>query len=284
MQISTKKLKLYQERTFRILPDLRLNSIDDAVSFVQERGFLYFWPIKGITLPNLWTAVAGDRIVADSHDDPGHITWGWKDEALGKRIWYYGKILRKKATLIDLNIVPYFYALSENYGNPEEDVRIQYQEGHLTLDAKLIFDSILENGPLDTISLRQKTRMTSKESNARFDRALSSLQADFKILPIGISDAGAWRYAFIYGLTHKYYPDVVDKARHIKVHQARKKLINLYFDSVGAAQFTDVIKLFRWKKKETFKAVQSLVEDEILVQNLEMATDRGEWIALSSLV
>ena len=49
-------------------------------------------------MPSLWTAVAGDRPVADAHDDPGHITWGWKDRSLDKKIWYYGKILRRKAT------------------------------------------------------------------------------------------------------------------------------------------------------------------------------------------
>ena len=27
-------------------------------------------------------------------------TWGWKDEALDKKWWYYGKLIRDKATLI----------------------------------------------------------------------------------------------------------------------------------------------------------------------------------------
>jgi hypothetical protein len=36
--------------------------------------------------------------VPNDHDDPGQITWRWKDDKLGKNIWYYGKILRRKAT------------------------------------------------------------------------------------------------------------------------------------------------------------------------------------------
>ncbi len=80
--------------------------------------------------------MAGDRPVADAHDDPGHATWGWKDGALQKKIWYYGKILRHKATIISLEIAPYFYALSENYGLPEEDYLIAYHEGRLTQSAK----------------------------------------------------------------------------------------------------------------------------------------------------
>lgn len=50
-----------------------------VVDFVNERGSVYFWPIKDVTLPSLWTAVAG------AHDDPGHVSWGWKDSLLGQR-------------------------------------------------------------------------------------------------------------------------------------------------------------------------------------------------------
>jgi len=283
MTISQELLQNYRNNTYRLDNKNKLHTIEDAAAFVKERGFVYFWPIKGIALPNLWAAVAGDRRVADAHDDPGHITWGWKDDALGKRIWYYGKILRKKATLIDLDVAPYFYALSENYGDPEEDVLIQYHEGHLTLEAKAIFESLLDNGPLDTVSIRRKTHLTSKESNSRFDRALSLLQSDFKILPVGISDAGAWRYAFIYDLTHRHYPDLLEKSRYIKEREARQNLLELYFRSVGAAQLRDIMKLFSWKKKEAEQAVESLVGIGILHNNQVMETKSGEWFALREL-
>ena len=281
--ISKETLQAYRAKTFRLDPNRKLLTPEDAAAFVKERGFVYFWPIKGITLPSLWSAVAGDRRVADAHDDPGHITWSWKDNALGKRIWYYGKILRKKATLIDLEVVPYFYALSENYGDPEEDVLIQYHEGHLTLEAKSIFEALLYNGPMDTISIRRKTRMTGKESNSRFDRALSLLQSDFKILPVGISDAGGWRYAFIYDLVHRHYSELPETARNIKERDARQKLTELYFQSVGAAQLRDVTKLFGWKKKDIENTLQSLVNTDFLLGDLELEKESGKWYCLGEL-
>ena len=73
--INLKKLKSHRALTFRLPPSPRVASPKAAIDFVNTRGFVYFWPIKGIDLPNLWTAVAGDRVVADKHDDPGHITW-----------------------------------------------------------------------------------------------------------------------------------------------------------------------------------------------------------------
>ena len=125
-------------------PAKPISSPSQALTFVNQRGFVFFWPIKGIDLPSLWTAVAGARPVADQHDDPGHITWGWKDNALSKRIWYYGKILHRKATMISLKVAPYFYALSENYGSPEEDHLLAYEEGRMTLAAKNIYDALLK--------------------------------------------------------------------------------------------------------------------------------------------
>jgi hypothetical protein len=276
-------IQTYRIKTFRLDQAHRLLTIEDAFNFVKERGFVFLWPIKGITLPNLWSAVAGDRQVADAHDDPGHITWGWKDQALGKRIWYYGKILRKKATMIDLDVAPYFYALSENYGNPEEDVLIQYHDGHLTLEAKSIFETLIKSGPLDTIAIRQKTRMTSKDSNYRFEKALSLLQSDFKILPVGISDAGAWRYAFIYDLTHRYHPELLEKARFIKRREARLRLTELYFLSVGAAKLGDLMKLFRWGKTESEQVIQTLLAKNFLSYENQEESNQRSMLCLTDL-
>src|SRR5512135_880040 len=101
-EIPREALDDYRARTYHLPPAARIQTPDQALEWVRERGFVYFWPIKGIDLPSLWVGVAGDRAVADAHDDPGHVTWGWKDSALGKRRWYYSKLLRKKATIVSL--------------------------------------------------------------------------------------------------------------------------------------------------------------------------------------
>jgi hypothetical protein len=280
--INIKRLQAHRARTFRLPPAKQISSQSQALTFVNQRGFVYFWPIKGIDLPSLWTAVAGDRPVPDQHDDPGHITWGWKDDALPKRIWYYAKILRRKATMISLDIAPYFYALSENYGSPEEDYLVAYNEGRLTQAAKNIYEALLKDGPLDSISLRKAARLTSaKESE--WNRALEDLQMDFKILPVGIAEAGAWKYAFIYQITARYYPDLPEQARFINESEARTKLLELYFLSVGAAQARDVNKLFGWGSELTNRTVARMVESERL-KAAEYPGKNGEWFAVTELV
>ncbi len=283
IEISAGRLKEYRRRTFRLLPDLRLESVEDALHFVNERGFVYFWPIKGVELPNLWAAVAGERPVANAHDDPGHVTWGWKDGMLDKRQWYYGKILRGKATMIALDIAPTFYALSENYGDPDQDYLQLYEDGLLSREAKLIYEALLREGPLDTVNLRRKIHMTGKASNSPFDRNLTALQRDFKILPVGVAEAGAWRYSFIYDLVHRHYPDLPEQARPIKRGQARQKLLSLTFASLGAATATEVRKVFQWPRKDLDRALKALVENETLRAGCQVEGQSGEYYARPAL-
>jgi len=280
--LDLKKLQTHRARTFNLPPSKRLSSPSQASTFVNKRGFIFFWPIKGIDMPSLWVAVAGNRVVADKHDDPGHITWRWKDGALDKKIWYYAKVLRKKATMISLDIAPYFYALSENYGSPEEDYLLAYEEGRLPQSAKQVYETLLNEGALNTIDLRRAAKLANaKESE--FNKALEVLQSDFKILPIGISDAGAWKYSFIYEIVPRHYPDLPERARKIGEREARAKLVELYFESVGAAQERDVNKLFGWKKELAARAIVGLVEKRNLVES-EHPKQKGKWFALPKLI
>ena len=279
--LDLKKLQAHRTRTFNLPPQKPLATPAQARRFVEVRGFTYFWPIRGIDLPSLWTAVAGDRPVADKHNDPAHVTWGWKDGALDKKCWYYGKILRRKATMISLEVAPYFYALSENYGSPEEDYLIAYREGRLPQPAKQIYETLLDNGALNTIDLRRLAKLANaKESE--FNKALEQLQADFKILPVGVAQAGAWRYSHVYEIVTRHFPDLPQQARAISESQARMKLLELYFASVGAAQLRDVTKLFGWKKELAERVVNKMTERGGIVA-VDHPRREETWLALKRL-
>ncbi len=282
-RLNPEKLKAYQDITFHLRATDRLANLEAAVTFVRERKFIYFWPITGITLPNLWTAVAGDRPVADAHDDPGHVTWGWKDTMLDQRRWYYAKVLRKRATIIALDFAPYFYALSENYGSFEDDFLTLYEQGRMTQEAKRVYEALLAEGPLDTVALRRATHLTSRESDYRFNRAVTDLQTDFKILPTGVARVGGWNYAFIYDIVGRYYPELPEQARFISEGDARTKLAEAYFRSVGAAQIKDLAKLFGWQHKAAEKVASQLVQSGLLRSGPELETKPGAWLALTEL-
>ncbi|HVN56384.1 MAG TPA: crosslink repair DNA glycosylase YcaQ family protein [Anaerolineaceae bacterium] len=282
--LDPEQLQAFRDRAFLIGQDRQLNSAEEAVEYVNQRGFVFFWPIKGVLFPSLWTAAAGDRPVPDEHDDPGHKTWGWKDSLLGQRRWYYGRVLHRRNAMVSLAAAPYFYALTENYGSPEEDYLLQYEQGRLTLEARLVYEALLTSGPLDTISLRRGAHLTSRDSDGRFNKALDVLQGDFKILPVGIAEAGAWKYAFIYEITARHFPDLPEQARYISEKEARIYLLRCYFQSMGVAQTGDLTRLFGWKPGDLEPPLRALFQAGELVPGVELTGKPGNWIALPDLL
>jgi hypothetical protein len=266
-----KRIEAYRKETFHTQSGSRLRTLEEALHFVNQRGFIFFWPIKGIEFPSLWTAVAGSREVANDHDDPGHVTWGWKDQMLDKKQWYYGRILRRKNTILSLEAMPYFYALTPNYGEYEIDYLNQYQQGLMTAESKAIYEALLFEGPLNTLALRQTSRMSSKSSTSRFQRALEQLQIEMKILPVGISKAGAWNYAFIYDIVPRHFTAIESEAQPISELEARAYILTQCLSSLGGETTLELKKLLRWKDKELNRTIDYMhgkntfqIEEEIL--------------------
>ena len=186
--------------------------------------------------------------------------------------------------MISLEVAPAFYALSENFGSPEEDYLYQYRDGTLTAEAKAIYEALLRQGPLHAIALRRATSMSDGTSSYRFNKGLEELQADFKVMPIGVAEAGAWNYAFIYECVHRHHPEFLEQAKNIEINEAQRLLVTLYLRSVGAVTLGDIVKIFWWPKREVETTVNSLVGDGVLVGGLEVKGQKGDWVALPELV
>ena len=124
--------------------------------------------------------------------------------------------------------------------------------------------------------------MNAKESI--FNRALEDLQKDFKILPVGIAEAGAWKYAFRYDITSRHMPELPEQARPIGEAEARRKLVECYLASVGATQTREIIKLFGWRPELTQRTVTGLVQNGRLVEGVSHPQMSGEWVAIPELV
>lgn len=282
--INAAKLEKYRAITFNTIPGKRLASSAEALEYVNKRGFVFFWPIKGFTMPSLWTAAAGDRPVADEHDDPGHITWTWKDELLPQKVWYYARVLRRRNTILSLEALPYFYALSPNYGDPENDYLDQYEQGLMTNEARLVYEALLRKGALDTISLRKEARLSGSGSDSRFNRALEDLQIEFKVLPVGVAEAGAWNYAFRYDLVTRHFPDLIAQAGAITEPQARRWILERYFTSVGAIEKREAIRLFGWRPEAFERTLKSMLADGIIAEDIEIEGKTNPHLALASLL
>jgi len=260
-----KEIERLRALNYRRTPGLRVRTVEQARDFVDQVGFCHFWPIKGIETPNLFHAIAGRvRPVPMEHDDPDiSKCWGWKDHALDKRWWYYGKLLRRRATLVSLGLLPFFYACSENYGDLDDYLE-EYRAGTMTAEAKQIYEALLEHGPLDTVRLRREARMSAESAKSRFERALVELQVGLKVLPVGVAEAGAWRYAFNYELLQRHFPELPEQARSIKRSEAQRALVLQYLDSVVAADrqmIEKVFHVFKWTATEVDRTIAALQEE-----------------------
>jgi len=148
----------------------------------------------------------------------------------------------------------------------------------------MVYEALLYKGVLDTVALRKAVHMSSPGSETRFNRALTDLQTDFKVLPVAVTDSGAWRYAFSYDITARHYPDLPEQAHHIGESQARQKLVELYLRSLGAARPADLGKLFGWRPAEVSRTLDQLARSGVLRRGLEVENQPGEWIALAQFL
>ena len=247
----------------------RVTTVAEAVQFVDEVGFAFLWPIKGIEAPNLFHAIAGQvRDVPMAHDDPDlSRCWSWKDQSLGGERWYYAKLLRRKATMVAPRLWGAFYALTHNYGDLE-DYMERVLDGVMTHEARTIYETLLDGGAMDTITLRRTAGMGASSSKSRFERGLVELQIDMKALPVRVAEEGSWRYSFVYDIPMRHYPDLVDRARQFSTAEAWQVLIGAYIDGVAATstkQVTRIFHVFEPMKRDVEKALDALAELDRIV-------------------
>jgi hypothetical protein len=245
LQIDRDWIAAERDHRCRRTPDRRIQTIEEAEAFIDEVGFGFLWPIKGIELPNLFEAIAGrERVVPNAHDDPDlGKSWSWKDESLGGTRWYYAKLLRRKATLVAPRLWSTFYALTYNYGDLN-DYMERVLDGAMSHEARSIYEALLDNGPMGTVALRKAIGLASGSSKSRFERGLVELQIDMKVMPVAVAEEGAWRYSFVYDIPMRHYPDLPDQARQIGTGEAWQTLIGQYIDNMAAIATKDIRRMF----------------------------------------
>ena len=283
--LSLETLDRWRNERYRRRPDLRLRRRDQALAFINDVGFCFTFPGRDAEAPSLYEAVCGEsRPVPSVHDDPDlGRTWHWKDELPTSGAVYYGKLLRKRPTLISLELLPYFYALSPNYGDLE-DYLLEYQEGHLSDEARRVYEALLEFGAMPTSHLRGKAGLEGERNALRFDRAVRDLQTGMKIVMVGISDANRWSYCFVYDVLLRRWPDLAKQAGTISTREAKRRLALVHLRNVGAARLEELVSLFGWEKAELGALAASWAADRELVAGVTISGQGGEYLAWPELL
>jgi hypothetical protein len=265
---------------YRQRPDLRVRTQDEALDFLNDVGLCLLFSAKDVELPSLWGALCGEDRPLPSHHDSRELglAWNWKDElpVAGKVL--YGKFLRKRPVFVSLDLAPYFYALSPNYGDPAEDYLQDYLDGRLTVEAKQVYEVLLDQGALPTSRLRREAGLSGKSNASRFDRALAELQMDYRITKVAISDANRWGYCYVYDLLPRHFPKVIEAAKAISGRQARETILLCYLRTVVAATPREVRKLFGWQPGDLDRLTKRLTAEGRLRRGIRIEGLDGEYL------
>jgi hypothetical protein len=279
-RLTLSSLQATRADRYRQRPHLRVRDESDALDFLNEVGLCSLFSAKGLELPSLWGALCGaDRPMPNHHDSRElGLAWDWKDTlpVAGKVL--YGKFLRKRPVFISLGLAPFFYALSPNYGNLAEDYLLDYQDGQLSVEAKQVYETLLQEGALPTSRLRLEAGLPGKANATRFDRALAELQMDFRITKVAISDANRWGYCYVYDLLPRHFPAIVAEARTISGRQARETILLHYLGTVVAATQGQVGGLFGWSPGDVERLSTRLAAEGRLRAGVQIEGLPGEYM------
>jgi hypothetical protein len=276
--LNLETLRSMRAERYRQRPHLRVKIEAEALSFLDDVGLCLLFSAQDVELPSLWGAICGeDRSMPEHHDDHElGLTWHWKDSlpVAGKVL--YGKFLRKRPVFISLDLAPYFYALSPNYGDPAQDYLQEYLDGRLSAEAKQVYEVLLEQGALPTSRLRREAALGGKSSATRFDRALAELQMDLRITKVAISDANRWGYCYVYDLLPRHFPGVVEASQGITGRQARETILLRYLRTVVAVTPRQVSSLFGWEPGDVDRLAERLAAEGRLRQHIRIEGMAGE--------
>ena len=266
-QFTLEELQTRRDTSYHRRPELAVQGEEAARAFVDKVGFCFLFPVPGVELPSLWEAVnGGSRPIPHHHYDRAlHWTWRWKDTLPSKKQVFYAKLLRQKPTLVSLKAFPYFYALSENYGELE-DYLDSYYDGKLSEEARRIYEVLLARGACATGVLRREAGLWGRENSTRFDRAIGELQREMKITKCGISDANRWKYSYVYEILARWLPDQVREGVAMGSRQATEALLLCYLRTVVASTPTHIASLFAWKPENTVSILEALRRLEAVVE------------------
>jgi len=259
-----------RDRIHRRAPELAVRTKKQALKFINKVGFCFLFQAENSELPCLWNAVCGMRDAVPPkrkvRDPFQSLMSDLKRILPGGRGVFYGKVLQGRPSVISLDLLPYFFALSHRVGKRDEYLS-EFLHGRLTPIAKEIMDSLLDSSPQDTKGLKLAVVGTSRHRNLSFEKALGELQSNMFI--VNVADeydpfASEWEPV------HRSFNQQLKKVRHISVDEARTQILGKYFENQVVSSVQAIHRVFGWKKQIIYKALGALIQRGIIVPNVKV--------------
>ncbi|MDH4069502.1 MAG: hypothetical protein OEV30_03675 [Ignavibacteria bacterium] len=279
VSLTTEEIERWRDRVHRRTPRLAVSTERQATRFIDDVGFCFAFKSVNSELPCLWHAACGQRkplFPEHTHTDPFlSFVWKMKQVLPAKGKAFYGRIFRKRPTMISMSFFPDFYALSQRTGHRDDYIEAYRKEG-ISETGKEIMDALRHSSPQVTRGL--KLALGVPQGKAReFDKAMAELQAKFFI----VKTAEHYDpFTFEWNMVDKAYPREVRKARKIDTDAARTRILSKYFENQLVSTVRSIQSVFGWKKQIIYQTMGTLMKDGIITGGITVDGKDGKYYSL----
>ncbi len=271
----------WRDRTHRRITRLGINNERQALTFINDVGFCLASKSETLELPNLWDAVAsGEGLGVEKKDSPQAYSFrngGQIQNVLpNHNSVYFGKLFKRRPSIVSREYFCYFFALSERTGARDE-YKTESAQCKLSPVAKAIMDLLMKNLPMTSKELRLALGGKSRSVAQGFEKGLDELQRKMFITRLVGSDN---QYASAWAPVTKCFPAEVRKARKISVDVARYKLLEKYFHIQLISSIENIHKVFGWTKGDIFHVLGQLIHAGIVTTTVELDGKKGRHYCL----
>jgi predicted transcriptional regulator len=276
---SIEEVAHWRDKKYRRSPQGIVSNERQALAFIKSVGFCLAANVDGLELPNLWDAVTGTQSFADASGVVQplkrryFLSYAWEIQNIipNHNSVFYGKVFKRRPSLISREFLPYFYALTERTGTKDEYKR-EYSQGKLTPAAKTIMDVLMKKGSMTTKELRTTLARRSRNGAATVERALEELQRKMFITRV-LGNGN--HFGAIWAPITKCFPAEVRKAAKISAEEARFKLLEKYFRNQLITSVEAIHNVFGWPRQEIYQTIGKLVNAGFITATVTVDGNRG---------
>jgi hypothetical protein len=243
-------IETYRDKMWRRDPELIVDNVIDAESFVESVGFAYALTDLRWPCPSLYIAVCGRRDVQmprNVQKDPeASHAWVLKDEILRRGRVFYAKLANRRATFVATRLLPAFCSI---WGIPRSE-----EKEKLSKDALSILRVLRKEWEMATSDLKEASGINDR---SRFSKAMDELQAGLKVIPGEVLYVP--KFTYIWYLAEGRFERKI--LRPIERKKALKEIARAYLTSVGETGRGELARVLGLSRPEAGIGNQALVAE-----------------------
>ncbi len=256
LRYSHEDVERWRDRVYRGMNGANHNG-QAGRRFIKKVGYCFIYNSQDDGLPCFEEAV----------QDHGHngTTKELRAQLTAANHVYCGRVLRRRPTMVSMEFLPFFYALSGLTGSREDHVR-EYARGNLSEIEHDIVNCLAKSRSMDGTTLRRRMMKRSASTAGEFNKALAVLQSR---MYIARSEGSEW------ALMQKVHRKEIRRAGKITHEQARFAILHRYFQNRLIATVMDIVRLFGWKKKVVYETLGHLIDRGVIASGASFENHKG---------